>query len=86
MGVHDNRTRSTLTPTPTLPLKEGEGASTPDSLTLSLFRVKAGHCFPAGALAMRTNICGEPILWIDLDEILRLDVPLCRPVKTTKTR
>ena len=35
---------------------------------------------------MRYNICGEPIFVIDLDEILRVDVPLCRPAKTTNTR
>jgi hypothetical protein len=35
---------------------------------------------------MRYDICGEPIVLIDIADILRLDVEICQDFKTTKTR
>ena len=34
---------------------------------------------------MRYDICGEPIVLIDVSDILRLDLPFCPSIKTTKT-
>ena len=34
---------------------------------------------------MRYDICGDPIVLIDISDILRLDVETCQDAKTTKT-
>ena len=34
---------------------------------------------------MRYDICGEPIILIDISDLMRVDVPLCWTAKTTKT-